>query len=236
MDNNNFFENRYNRNFNTLTKTDQKKLNKSNVTIIGLGGLGGNVMEMLARIGIGNLKGIDNDKFDVTNLNRQIFSRENLIGRSKAVSAENHIKSINSQINIKCLDTLLTKQNAYDLIKDSDVVMDCLDSIHARFILQDAAKKASIPFVSGAIAGTSGQVSVIFPQDKGFELIYGKKSREHSKGIENELGNISFCACFIASIQTSECIKVLLKKNNILRNKLLLADLNTNLFEIIKLN
>ncbi|MCK5310881.1 MAG: ThiF family adenylyltransferase, partial [Desulfobacteraceae bacterium] len=132
-------------------------------------------------------------------------------------------------------DKLLTKTNAYDLIKDSDVVIDCLDSINTRFILQDAAKKASIPLVSGAIAGASGQVSVIFPQDRGFELIYGKKGRENSKGIENELGNLSFCAFFISSIQVSECIKILLKKKNILRNKLLVADLNSNAFEIVDL-
>ena len=236
MINNNCFSDRYNRNFKSLTQKDQEKLGRSKVCIIGLGGLGGGVMEMLARIGIGNLKGIDNDTFDSTNLNRQLFSQENLLDTSKARAAEERIKSINSQIKISCSEILLTEQNAYELIKDSDIVIDCLDSISTRFLLQRAAKKACIPLVSGAIAGRSGQVSVIFPQDKGFELIYGKKSRDNDKGVENELGNLSFCAFFISSIQTSECIKVLLKKGDILRNKLLIVDLLTNSFEIIKLN
>ena len=235
MTQNNTLNNRYNRNFKSLTQTEQDILSKSKVCIIGLGGLGGCVMEMLARIGIGTLKGMDNDIFDSTNLNRQLFSQENLLGKSKAVAAEKRIKSINSQININCINKRLTKENAYESIKNFDIVIDCLDSIQTRFVLQDAAKKASLPLVSGAIAGTSGQVSVIFPQDKGFELIYGKKGREICKGIENELGNLAYCAFFISSVQVSECIKVLLKKGDILRNKLLIVDLLSNSFETIKL-
>jgi molybdopterin/thiamine biosynthesis adenylyltransferase len=226
---------RYNRNFKSLTQAEQKIIGKSKVCIIGLGGLGGCVMEMLARIGVGILKGIDNDIFDATNLNRQLFSQEDLIGQSKAESAEKRIKSINSQIKITCIREFLTKDNAYDSIKDFNIVIDCLDSIQTRFILQDATRKADIPLVSGAIAGLSGQVSVIFPDDEGFELIYGKKGRAKSKGIENELGNLAFSAFFISSVQVSECIKVLLKKGDILRNKLLIIDLLSNSFEIIKL-
>lgn len=236
MTDNNFLNDRYNRNFKSLTQIEQEELGKAKVFIIGLGGLGGGVMEMLARIGVGNLKGVDNDFFDSTNLNRQLFSQEKLLGTSKAKAAEKRIKSINSQIKINCIESLLTEENAYDLIKGSDIVMDCLDSINTRFVLQKAAKKACIPIVSGAIAGRSGQVSVIFPEDKGFESIYGRKSLENDKGVENELGNLSFCAFFISSIQTSECIKVLLKKGDILRNKLLIVDLFTNSFEIINLN
>ncbi|MCP3899480.1 MAG: HesA/MoeB/ThiF family protein [Desulfobacteraceae bacterium] len=235
MPDNSLLNDRYNRNFKSLTIAEQEKLGKSKVCIIGLGGLGGSVTEMLARIGIGTLKGMDNDIFDASNLNRQLFSKENLIGKPKADSAESRIKSINSQIKINCTKELLTEENAYKSIKDFDVVIDCLDSIDTRFILQDATKKADIPLVTGAIGGVSGQVSVIYPEDRGFELIYGEKGRANSKGIENVLGNLAFCAFFIASIQVSECIKVLLNKGDILRNKLLIADLLSNSFEVIKL-
>ncbi len=232
---NNLFEMRYSRNFKALTKEEQHTLNNSKVSVIGLGGLGGAVLEMLARIGIGNIKGVDNDKFDSSNLNRQLFSREDLLGTSKAQAAQDRIKLINSQIVIDCKEEFLTEKNAYDLIKESDVVIDCLDSIKTRFVLQTATKKAGIPLVSGAIAGAAGQVTVIFPDDKGFELIYGKKSIENSKGIENKLGNLSFCAFCISSMQVSECIKVLLKKRDILKNKLLVIDLFSNSFEIVNL-
>ncbi len=226
---------RYTRNFKTFTENDQKMVQRSKVTVTGLGGLGGAVLEMLARTGVGNLKGIDNDVFDVTNLNRQLFCNENLIGESKAVAALNRIKSINSNISINCVNEFLTEDNAVSLVNGSDLIIDCLDSIKTRFILESAAKELKIPLVTGAIAGTSGQVSVIFPEDKGFELIYGKKGKKNSQGIENKLGNLSFSAFFIASVQVSECIKIILKKKNILRNKLLIVDLFSNVFEIIKL-
>jgi len=231
----NSFSDRYKRNQNLLNQNQQDKLFKSKVCIIGLGGLGGCVVEMLARIGIGNLKGYDSDTFDSTNLNRQLYSQENLLGVSKAEATSERIKLINSQIQFKFLDTLLTNKNAYDLIKGSDVVMDCLDSIETRFVLEAASKKANIPLVSGAIAGVSGQVTVIFPEDKGFELIYGGKKRSSNHGIEKELGNLCYSAFLISSIQVSQCINILLNQNNILRNQLFVADLSSNFFEIIDL-
>ena len=95
MNKNTLLSDRYTRNFKSLTLKDQDKLSESKVCIIGLGGLGGCVMEMLSRIGIGNLTGIDNDNFDSTNLNRQLFCQEHLIGTSKADAALNRINSIN---------------------------------------------------------------------------------------------------------------------------------------------
>ena len=76
---------------------------------------------------------------------------------------------------------------------------------------------------------------MIFPKDLGYELIYGKKTQATSRGIETQTGNISYCALFIASLQASECIKVLLKRGDILRNKLLIADLWRNCFEVMEL-
>ncbi|MBF0469209.1 MAG: ThiF family adenylyltransferase, partial [Desulfamplus sp.] len=116
-----------------------------------------------------------------------------------------------------------------------DVVVDCLDSIDDRFMIQKAARKASIPLVSGAIAGTSGQVTTIFPQDKGFELIYGNNYEKNLKGIETRVGNLSFCALFVASIQASEVIKLLLNRGEVLRNKIFIADLMSNSYEIMDL-
>ena len=76
---------------------------------------------------------------------------------------------------------------------------------------------------------------IFFPEDPGYDLIYGKKSRNRSHGVETETGNISYCAMLIASIQASECIKILLDRGDILRNKVMIIDLWTNTFEIIKL-
>jgi len=234
MENLNFKE-RYDRNFNTFSHENQQKLEASTVVVIGLGGLGGSVCEMLARVGIGKLILVDGDVFEVSNLNRQILSEERLIGVPKAEAARDRVRAVNSGVEVIHRIEFLDEKNLYEHIKGSDVVMDCLDSIDIRFKLQDAAKKASVPIVSGAIAGVTGQVTTIFPEDKGYPLIYGEKSRKQMKGVETKTGNIAYCALFTAALQSSECVKILLNRGDLLRNKLLIAELWTNVFEVMDL-
>jgi len=226
---------RYDRNFNTLSLEEQKTLGASKVVVIGLGGLGGGVCEMLARVGVGQLTLIDGDSFEASNLNRQLLSEEHLIGVPKAQAAKDRVNAINSEVIVKHLVEYLDESNLYERIKNADVVMDCLDAIDTRFILQKAAQKASIPIVSGAIAGVAGQVTSIFPGDKGYELIYGRKGEKQSKGVETKTGNIAYCALFVAALQSSECLKILLDRGDVLRNKLLIAELWTNSFDIMDL-
>ena len=228
-------EGRYDRNFNTLSLEEQTKLSASNVVVIGLGGLGGGVCEMLARVGVGHLTLIDGDTFEASNLNRQLLSQEHLIGVFKAQAAKDRINAINSEVIVKHLIEYLDESNLYERIKNADLVMDCLDAIDTRFMLQKAAFKASIPIVSGAIAGVTGQVTTILPGDKGYELIYGKKGGKQSKGVETKTGNMAYCALFVAALQSSECFKILLDRGDILQNKLLIAELWTNTFDIIDL-
>jgi molybdopterin/thiamine biosynthesis adenylyltransferase len=224
---------RYSRNFDTLTRPQQAQLASSRVAVLGLGGLGGGVSEMLARTGVGHLTLIDGDVFEPSNLNRQLFCTEEVLGISKALAAEKRIRAVNSQVKITAVHQYADDDTFYDLIKDCDLVVDCLDSIPARFMLEHAAKKAQIPLVAGAIAGVTGQVTVIFPEDKGYELIYGKKEHLPAKGIESRTGNISYCALMISALQASECIKVLLDRGDILRNKLLIMELWSNSFEVM---
>jgi molybdopterin-synthase adenylyltransferase len=229
------FEDRYNRNFSTFSLEEQKKLGSARVVIIGLGGLGGGVCEMLARTGVGRLILIDGDTFEASNLNRQVLSREDLMGFSKARAARERVNAVNSDVTAIPLEEYLDESNMVDRIKGADVIMDCLDSIDTRFMLQDAAKKAGIPIVSGAIAGVTGQVTTIFPGDMGYEFIYGENSRKQSKGVEINTGNISYCALFVAAIQSSECVKLLLGRGEVLQNKLLIAELWTNGFDVVDL-
>jgi len=225
---------RYDRNYNTISLEEQGVLAQSHVAVIGLGGLGGGVCEMLARTGVGTLTLVDGDDFDTTNLNRQILSLEENIGYPKAQAARERVTAVNSSIKVNIKQSYADESNFYDMIQGADLVVDCLDNIDTRFLLQENAQKASIPLVSGAIAGVCGQVIVIFPGDPGYEMIYGKKKTGQSRGIETETGNISYCALFVASIQASECIKVLLKRGDILRNKLLIVDLWNNCFEVME--
>ncbi len=230
---------RYSRNFNTLSHADQERLGQSHVAIIGLGGLGGGVCEFLARTGVGTLTLIDGDCFDATNLNRQLLSREDVLENSKADEAGKRVALINSSVTVHLHKTFAREDNLTTLLQGADLVVDCLDTIHSRFLLQKAAADLNIPLVSGAIAGVTGQVTAIFPGDKGFELIYGSRPENNGddpgRGIETRTGNISYCAGFTAAVQASETVKILLNKGDILRNKLLIADLWTNTMEVMDL-
>ncbi len=232
---------RYSRNLNTLSCVDQDTLGKSRVAILGLGGLGGWVCELLARIGVGALHLIDGDRFDTSNLNRQLLSLEDNIGCSKAQAAAMRLKKVNTAVRTTVYREFAGPDNLKKMIENTDLVVDCLDTIQARFHLQDAANALGMPIVSGAIAGVTGQVTVIFPGDPGFEQIYGRvphggtNGNQGSQGIETWTGNLSFCAGFIASLQASEAVKVLTGKGQTLRNKLLIAELWTNTIEVMDL-
>jgi len=226
---------RYCRNLKTLTLEEQKVLAESRVAIIGLGGLGGGVLEMLARIGVGSLFLMDGDRFEMSNLNRQILSTEALVGSSKAEAAKKRVKAINSAIAVTACHGFLGNENIDEIVGNNDLVIDCLDSIDTRFILENGCKRAGIPMVSAAIAGTLGQVMTIFPEDKGLELVYGKQDSKRAEGAEKETGNLSFCALFVAALQACEAVKVLINRGELLRNRLLIADPMTLSFDIIDL-
>lgn len=222
---------RYDRN-GIFTEEEIQRIGKAKVCIIGCGGLGGYILEMMARIGIGHITVIDGDVFNVSNLNRQILSTETNIGQSKVNSAKERMTIVNSEINMSYIDEYLNEDNAQRLLEGHDLVMDALDSITTRFLLQEACHALGIPFVHGAIAGWYGQVSVVFPGDKTLDLIYASRQGE---GVEKKIGNPSFTPSTIASIQVSEGLKVLLNKGEILRRKLLYVDLLQNEFHIMNL-
>lgn len=228
---------RYTRNFNTYHPQDQIRLLKSRVSVIGLGGLGGTVTEWLARVGVGHINLIDGDRFEDHNLNRQLLCTQARIGTTKSRAAAERVCGINSSISVKAHTAFLTSDNAKRLIDDSDVVVDCLDNIESRFVLETAAKEAGIPLVSAAVGGVAGQVTTVFPQDKGLELIYGpRENLKESKGVEKILGCLPQAVGLIASAESSEVIKILLEQNDgLLRNKMLLVDLSTHTYEILHL-
>jgi molybdopterin/thiamine biosynthesis adenylyltransferase len=89
--------------------------------------------------------------------------------------------------------------------------------------------------VSGAIAGTLGQVTTIFPKDHGLKLIYGDRTSTRADGVEKEMGNLSYTAMLVAAIETSEAVKVLLNRGELLRNRLLIVDLMALSFDTVEL-
>lgn len=232
---NNVIPLRYVRNFKAFTCHDQIRLLQSSVAIVGLGGLGGGVTEFLARIGVGTLILIDGDVFEDTNLNRQMLSTQEHLGYSKAFAAAQRVKIINASTTLHVHEKFLDVNNASSFLSPANVIVDCLDSISARFLVHDTAKKLKIPMVSSAVAGASGQLTTIFPEDDGLYLIYDEMDRQSSAGAEKSLGCLPHAVNFLSSLECSEVIKILLDKGSLLRNKLLLVDLDSNSFEIMNL-
>lgn len=223
---------RYERNIKTLSVEENEKLKDFHVCVIGCGGIGGYVIEMLGRIGIGHITAVDGDEFCESNLNRQILSSNKTMGKSKAETAKSRMKDVNDLIEVTAVSEFINKDNSNSIIKGHHVVIDALDNIETRLILQDACEKAGIPLVHGAIGGWYGQVTSIFPGDRTLDVMYKDKDQ---KGIEKTLGNPSFTPALIASIQVSEAVKILINRGEILRNKMLVIDLLSQDFELINL-
>jgi molybdopterin/thiamine biosynthesis adenylyltransferase len=227
---------RYLRNMNTLSESDQIRLLEASVCIVGLGGLGGTVTETLARMGIGRLHLADGDVFEAHNLNRQLFSGIDRIGRSKVEAAVMRVQTINPGLEVAATAAYLTDENADAVVGSSNLVVDCLDNIHSRFILEKAAKRAGIPMVSAAVAGMSGHVTTIFPEDNGLETIYGPQDQlSKTKGAETQLGCLAPAVNLMASLECAEVLKVLTESNQTLNNKLLVVDLADYTFETLQL-
>lgn len=225
---------RYSRNFKALSEEDMKRLYESKVCVVGCGGLGGYIIEMLARIGVGHITAIDGDVFDETNLNRQLLSNVKNIGYSKALEAKKRIELVNPDVTINPVSTMIDDTNAFDILKGHDVVVDALDNINSRRLIQQYSSKLDIPMVHGAIAGFYGQVTTIFPEDNTLDILYSNNC-QLNKGIEKELGNPSFTPPLIASIEVAEVIKILLNKGKLLRKKVLFIDLLNNNYDVVEL-
>ena len=221
---------RYIRNEQMLSPEENLRLSEFKVVVVGCGGLGGHIIEMLARMGIGHITAIDGDVFEPHNLNRQLFSLPSNLGKPKAPEAKKRIETVNADVRITAKQVMLDEDNAGELLAGHDLVCDALDNINTRKLVAKTAASLNIPMVFGAIAGWYAQVGTIMPGNKLLDKIYPEGI---NKGAETQLGNPSFTPALAASLQVAEAIKVLLKKEGILNNKLLVANTLEHHYEVI---
>jgi len=230
---------RYLRNIGVIAEDEQELLSQKSVCVIGCGGLGGGVIEALVRIGVGKLTVVDSDVFDLTNLNRQVLSNEGNIGKAKAAEAVSQMKMINSDVDIIPIQTEFTKENCSQIIAGHDLVIDAVDNIKTRFVLEEACEKENITLIHGAIGGWGGQIAVSRPGDKLISKVYAADQddaleREDGAAVDTSIGNPPFTAAVVSAIQAAEAIKVLLGKEDALYNKLLMIDLSEHSYETIE--
>ena len=202
---------RYLRNHDAISEEEQAFLSTKRVLVVGCGGLGGMVIECLARIGVGYLRVVDGDVFEESNLNRQLLSSRMNLGRPKILAAQQRVMAVNPLVVVDAVQAELTVENARELLGECDVAVDCLDNIPARLVLQEAAKEAGIPVVHGAVAGWLGRICVIQPGEDLLTLLYPEP--DEMRGEERLAGTLSFTAALTASWQSAETVKLLLGKS-----------------------
>ncbi len=191
-----------------FSATEQALLLRRKAAIIGCGGLGGSVLGLLARLGLGALTLCDFDVFDESNLNRQHLAREDRIGRNKAAVAAEELAAIASHMAVRVVDTPAEPDNLPDILAGAHVTVDCLDSLGARLDLEQAAHAAGIPLVHGAIAGFEGFAGASLPGTPLLRSLYGNTPPE--AGAETLLGVPTPTPAFAACLQVMEVLKILL--------------------------
>lgn len=225
---------RYLRSLGTVGWEGQIKLLRSTVAVVGLGGLGGNVVEGLARMGVGRLILVDFDVFVDHNLNRQVLCSEGDVGLLKAEVARARVAQVNAAVEVIAHPDEATRENLPRLLEGAEVVVDALDRLPSRLMLQEVAQKIGIPMVHGAIGGYVGQVMTIFPGDEGLRALYGGGSVPQ-QGIEVQLGCPAATPMMVAAWQVQEVLKILLGRGQLLRYKMLFLDAEAGTFEFLEI-
>lgn len=224
---------RFDRQINLIGKKGLNKLKNSEISIFGLGGVGSYVLETLVRTGVGKINIIDNDLIDETNINRQIYALQSNIGKKKVDIADERCKDINPKIIINKYDVFIeTKDEIENIIKNSDYVLDCIDTISSKLNIIEVCKDLDIPLISSMGTGNRLEpldfkvmdifetkncvVSKIIRKELRKRNINSLKvicSDEDDKRIDKsikEISSISFVPSIAGILITSECIKDIL--------------------------
>ena len=211
-------EERYIRNLGALSEAECALLREKTVLVAGCGGLGGYLIEMLLRIGVGEIRAADGDRFEASNLNRQLLSAPALLGRKKAEVAAERAAAVNPDVRFVAVPEFVTEANVEALIRGCDAVLDALDNIASRRMLARACAEAKIPMIHGAICGWTAQAAIVLPGDGMIDRIYPEGAALKSKA------SLSFTPPFCAALQTALCVR-LLTGREVEAGKLYVADL-----------
>lgn len=221
---------RFDKNLGIMNQQELKLINDTHVLLIGAGGLGGHIANSLVRLGVLNLTIVDNDEYVISNLNRQLFSSMKTIGKIKVDVLKKELMNINPAVNVTIhpirYDELID-DSIYDNI---DIVIDAVDNIETRLLLEEDCTKHNVPLIHGAIAGWNGWFGIIMPNAFIFKDIY--KFTKQGKGIEETLKSPTFIPGIIANLMVTEFTKYVLNKKPLI-NKIFFIDVYEQEYRII---
>lgn len=198
--------------FKEIGKKGQEKLGKSTVAIVGLGALGSNSAELLARAGIEKLILIDRDIVELSNLQRQRLFDETDIGKPKALAAKEHLKEINNEVEIISIIDDLNFENINKILnKNIGLILDCTDNLETRFLINDFVIKNNLPFIYSSAVGAKGYVFSIIPNKTACLRCFLKEAAQLDTC--ETVGVLNTITSLISSLQVNEAIKIILGKN-----------------------
>jgi len=198
----------------------QEKLKKAKVFIAGAGGLGSPISIYLVAAGVGTVRIVDHDKVELSNLNRQVLHWDEDIGKRKIDAALDKLKRLNQGVKVETIEETITEANVFSLVTDFDLIVDAMDNLPTRYVLNKAAVEKNIPFFHGAVYGFEGRAMTIIPgQTACLMCIY----RGHTPPKE-KFPVLGTTPAVIGCIQATEVIKYIVGIGELLTNRLLVYD------------
>jgi len=206
-------------------------LDNASVLVVGLGGLGSQAAVYLTAAGVGNLGLVDYDSVQISNLQRQVYYSVSDLGRPKAVVLSERLSELNPNINVKTYHLKLVSENALDIIREYDVVVDGSDNYPTRYLISDACTLLGKPYVYGSIYRFYGQATVFNPP-KGpcYRCLYPKPPPPGAMPTCADGGVLGPLPGLVGSIQACETLKLILGIGSSLLGRLLLLDLSGSIF------
>jgi adenylyltransferase/sulfurtransferase len=197
----------------------QAKLKKARVFIAGAGGLGSVTATYLAAAGVGVIRLVDHDKVELSNLNRQVLHWDEDIGKEKADSAAEKLKRLNPGLKVEATKERISESNIPRLVAGFDLIVDAMDNLPTRYLLNKTAIEMKIPFFHGAVNGFEGRAMTIIPGETAcLGCVY------RGAVVEGKFPVVGVTPGVIGCIQATEVIKYIVGIGQLLTNRLLVYD------------
>ncbi len=197
----------------------QEKLKRAKVVVAGGGGLGSPSSIYLAAAGVGTIRIIDHDKVELSNLNRQVLHWDKDVGSNKVDSAAEKLRQLNKEIKIEAIEETIDENNVSQLVGGFDVILDAMDNLETRYLLNRAAIEHNTPFIHGAIYGLEGRAMTVIPGETAcLRCIY--------RGLipKEKFPVLGVAPAVIGCIQATEAIKYIVGIGRLLTDRLLVYD------------
>lgn len=226
---------RYDRQLPLFGREGQRRLAEASVFIAGAGGLGSPVSTYLASAGVGKIILLDCDTVEKTNLNRQFLHHEADIGRQKAESGTEKLKSMNSEIQTEAVCDSLTEENVEKLVGDCQIIVDALDNDRTRRILAAFAVRTKRPYFHAAVSGFRGQFASFYPDEGPCYFCAFPETEDADASIKTTFSIVGATAGIVGSMQANEIIKYITGAGKKHVGKLFIWDGLTNAFDFIEI-